>query len=113
MKIANTDEKRNSILVTVASILDDERMIECPKLRVCALKFSEGARARIEKAGGECLTFDQLAKIAPEGKGTFLIRGPRRREALTHFRGIRGVHAKPYICNGNHGKERKYGHREK
>ncbi|PON98218.1 Ribosomal protein [Trema orientale] len=33
--------------------------------------FTETARARIEKAGGECLTFDQLALRAPLGQNTF------------------------------------------
>ena len=36
--------------------------------QVCALKFTETARARIVKAGGECLTFDQLALQAPLGQ---------------------------------------------
>lgn len=69
------------------------------------MKFSEQARKKIEKAGGECLTFDQLAKIAPEGKGTILLRGRRSREALKHFWGLRGWNAKPYIVDGNHGRE--------
>jgi len=77
IKITKKEENRNNILVVVGSVLDDERMYECPKLRVCALKFSEQARKRILKAGGECLTFDQLAKIAPEGKGTWLVRGKK------------------------------------
>lgn len=110
IKITN-QENRSNILVFVGSVLDDERMYECPKLRVCALRFSEQARKRILKAGGECLTFDQLAKISPEGKGTWLLRGKKKREALKHFRGLRGKHAKPYICNDNHGREQKYGHR--
>lgn len=58
VKLADTEEKRNQILVCVSPILDDERLLTIPKLRVCALKFSEQARKRIEKAGGECLTFD-------------------------------------------------------
>ena len=46
-KIANTDEKRSKILVIVGSVLNDERMIVVPKLRVCALKFTDDARSRI------------------------------------------------------------------
>ena len=105
IKITKNSDKRENIIVLVGNVLDDERHLEVPKLRVCALKFSEQARKRILKAGGECLTFDQLAKIAPEGKKTWLVRGKRKREALKHFRGLRGKHAKPYICNGNHGVE--------
>lgn len=88
-------------------------MITLPKLRVCALKFSESARAKIVKAGGECMTFDQLAQTEPKGVNTILLRGQRSREALSHFRGLKGDKAKPYILNNNHrARERKFGHRD-
>jgi large subunit ribosomal protein L18e len=58
VKIADTEEKRLKTLVLAGNVLDDERMFVVPKLKVCALKFSEEARRRIIKAGGECLTFD-------------------------------------------------------
>jgi large subunit ribosomal protein L18e len=35
--------------VLVATVTDDARMFEVPKLRVCALRFTETARARIVK----------------------------------------------------------------
>ena len=114
VKHADTEEKRSKILVLVGNVLDDERMLVVPKMRVCALKFSEDARKRILKAGGEVFTFDQLAKIEPEGKNTILLRGKRSREAIKHFRGLRGDKAKPYILNNNHrARERKFGHRSK
>ncbi|XP_016454707.2 large ribosomal subunit protein eL18y [Nicotiana tabacum] len=68
---------------------------------VTALRFTETARARIEKAGGECLTFDQLALRAPLGQNTVLLRGPKNsREAVKHFGRAPGVphsHTKPYV----------------
>jgi len=42
-------------------------------MKVTALRFTERARARIEKAGGECLTFDQLALRAPLGQNTVFL----------------------------------------
>lgn len=48
-------------------------MHEVPAMKVTALRFTETARARIEKAGGECLTFDQLALRAPLGQNTVII----------------------------------------
>ena len=57
-----------SISAVVGTITDDARMFEVPKLRVCALRFTETARARILKAGGECLTFDQLALQRPRAR---------------------------------------------
>merc|ERR1712151_220036 len=84
-KLANTEEKRNKTLVVVGNVLNDERLITLPKLKVCALKFTTAARERITAAGGECLTFDQLAKIAPKGQNTWLLRAGIRREAKKHF----------------------------
>ena len=56
--------------MVVGNITDDIRVYEVPALKVTALRFTETARARIEKAGGECLTFDQLALRAPLGQNT-------------------------------------------
>ena len=57
-KIANSDEKKSKIIVLVGNVLDDEWMFDLPKLKVCALKFSDSARKRIIKSGGECISFD-------------------------------------------------------
>ena len=40
-------------------------------MSVAALRFTESARARITKAGGKCMTLDQLVMAAPEGKFLF------------------------------------------
>lgn len=40
--------------------------------------MTEGARARILKAGGEVITFDQLALRAPKGNNTVLLQGMNR-----------------------------------
>ena len=117
VKHADTEDKRNKILVVVGKVLNDERLLEMPKLRVCALSFTETARRKIVKAGGECLTFNELVKISPDGKNTILLRGRRSRETLKHFGpapGTPGSHTKPYVLNANHrSKERQYGHRSK
>ena len=76
------------------------RLLECPKLRVAALKFTEKARKRITEAGGKCITFDQLAINRPKGEYVILVRGTRDREAKKHFGpapGVPGSHAKPYV----------------
>ena len=73
-------------IVVVGTITDDNRLLEVPKVTVAALRFTATARARIEKAGGECLTFDQLALRSPTGANTLLLRGPKNsREAVKHF----------------------------
>nr|GEU74422.1 60S ribosomal protein L18-2 [Tanacetum cinerariifolium] len=96
--MAGKDEK---IAVIVGTVTDDVRVPEIPCMKVTALRFTETARARIEKAGGECLTFDQLALRAPLGQNTVLLRGPKNsREAVRHFGKAPGVphsHTKPYV----------------
>ncbi|KAF2307276.1 hypothetical protein GH714_026054 [Hevea brasiliensis] len=86
-----------------------------PELKVTALRFTETARARIEKAGGECLTFDQLALRAPLGQNTVLLRGPKNaREAVKHFGPAPGVphsHTKPYVRSKGRKFERARGRR--
>ncbi|KAL0341692.1 UNVERIFIED_CONTAM: 60S ribosomal protein L18-2 [Sesamum calycinum] len=93
--------KEDKIAVLVGSVTDDTSAHDIPALKVTALRFTETARARIEKAGGECLTFDQLALRAPLGQNTVMLRGSRKaREAVKHFGPAPGVphsHTKPYV----------------
>ena len=82
----NKDVFEGKIRAVVASVTDDNRLYEVPNMSICALRFTATARARIEKAGGECLTFDQLAMRAPTGSNVILLRGPKNaREAVKHF----------------------------
>merc|ERR1719182_495213 len=86
------ENKDGKVACVVGTITDDKRLIEVPKLSVCALRFTEAARARILKAGGECLTFDKLALRSPLGQGTVLLRGPvKAREAERFFGMAPGV----------------------
>jgi len=97
----------NKIAVVVGTVTDDARVLEVPKITLAALRVTETVRARIVKAGGEVITFDQLALRAPEGSNTLLVRGNvNAREAYKHFGapGIKGDHAKPFV--GNKGRRR-------
>ena len=60
-------DNRDKIAVCVSTVTDDNRLLDVPKLTVCALRFTESARARIVKAGGKCLTLDQLVMTTPTG----------------------------------------------
>ena len=99
--IEEEEKKGNEIVfAVVGTVTDDVRLLECPKLRVAALKFTEKARKRITEAGGKCITFDQLAINRPKGEYVILVRGTRDREAKKHFGpapGVPGSHAKPYV----------------
>jgi len=91
----------NRIVAVVGTITNDIRLLNVPEgIRVVALRFTAEARNRITAAKGQCLTFDQLAQIAPTGKNVLLLRGPRDREAKRHFGlypGQRGSHTAPRV----------------
>ena len=78
---------KDKTIVVIGTITDDNRLItNVPKLSIAALRFTATARAKIEAAGGECLTLDQLATRSPTGANTLLLRGPKNaREAVKHF----------------------------
>ncbi len=65
----------DKVAVVVGTVTDDLRLLKVPKIQVCALRVTESARARIVKAGGQILTFDQLALRAPTGANTVLLQG--------------------------------------
>jgi len=77
-----------AVLVVVGTVTDDVRLagFEMPAIKLCALRVTDGARARIIKAGGEVITFDQLALMSPKGEDTLLLRGRKTaRESVKHF----------------------------
>mgnify|MGYP003572541097 CR=1 FL=1 len=105
---SKSDQK---IAVVVGTITDDSRMLDAPKMRVCALRFTATARAKIILAGGECMTFDQLALARPTGSNTVLVRGPKHaREVYKHFFGV-GKTVKPYVRSKGRKFERARGRR--
>merc|ERR1712164_53946 len=99
------NKKEGTMVVVVGTVTDDVRMLEAPKgVRLCALRVTESARARIVNNGGEIFTFDQLAQLYPTGSGCALLRGPRfARESVRHWAGHRGGatghagNAAPYV----------------
>lgn len=103
-----SEKGKNPIAVVIGTVTNDDRKLNIPKLRVCALRVTEKARARILKNGGKIYSFDQLALLAPTGKNTVLMQGARTaREAFTHFGRAPGVphsNTRPYVQS----KGRKY-----
>ncbi|CAH7434580.1 unknown_gene_8381 [Phodopus roborovskii] len=77
----------------VGTVTDDVRILEVPKLKVCALRVSSRA----------------------EGRGTVLLSGPRKgREVYQHFGKAPGTphsHTKPYVCSKCRKFERTRGRR--
>jgi large subunit ribosomal protein L18e len=109
-------DRTDKIAVIVGTITDDVRLDghRIPALRVCALRVTEGARARIVKAGGEVITFDQLALKAPTGAGTILLRARRTARKANRFfgnPGAPGSKTQPRIASKGRKFERARGRR--
>merc|ERR1712037_1049016 len=76
------------IFAIVGTVTDDIRQFDFPKVNICALRFTESARARITSNGGFCTTFDQLALNRPNGENVILLKDPEQEK---HF-SISDVH---------------------
>jgi large subunit ribosomal protein L18e len=50
--------KEGKTAVVVGSILDDERQLTVPGVTLAALRISDSAKERLEKAGGRFITLD-------------------------------------------------------
>jgi len=104
--------REGKIIVAIGTVTDDLRQVEIPKLTIAAMRVTISARERILKAGGEIITFDQLALRAPTGSNTFIMRGSRsHREAIKHFGFGPHKHKKPYVASQGRKFERARGRR--
>lgn len=108
--------REDTTAVIVGTVTDDRRVYQVPKLNVCALRVTDTARARILKAGGEILTFDELITRAPTGSKCTLLRGATKaREAEKHFGsapGTPGSHTKPFVRSKGRKFEKARGRRK-
>ncbi|KAJ2958057.1 hypothetical protein NQZ79_g6287 [Umbelopsis isabellina] len=111
--VRHTNAQEGKTVVVVGTVTDDSRLLEVPKLSVAALRFTQTARARILKAGGEVLTLDQLALRAPTGSNTVILRGAKNaREAVKHFGMGPHQNKKPYVRSKGRKFERARGKRQ-
>ena len=86
-------KKTDKVAVVIGTVTDDIRLDghAFPKLTIAALRFTESARARITKAGGQCLTLDQLAQLRPTGANTVLLRGRKTARTANKYFGTPGA----------------------
>ena len=93
MSISSIAQKldKDKIAVVASTITNDERLLTVPKMTICALHFTETAKARIEKAGGKCMTFDQLLLENPTGKNCQLLQGERKARKEYKYFGAAGL----------------------
>lgn len=66
------ESKSGEVLVVAGKVLSMGEVKS--KFKVAALNFSEKAREKIKKAGGETLSILDAIKLSPEGRGIKIIR---------------------------------------
>ncbi|CAD8171251.1 unnamed protein product [Paramecium octaurelia] len=110
VKLINTAKDKTRTLVVVGTVTDDIRLLNVPKINVCALGFTETARKRILVAGQRTqLLISQHNKIQLvlrinmnfQEQEHFIKRSKSQRNFKTLWRaaGLPGSHAKPYVSN--------------
>lgn len=109
-------ERTGKICVVVGTVTHDTRHFKVPKLTIAAQRFTDEARKTILRAGGECLTLEQLGLRAPKGQNTVLLSGKRTaRKACRYFGpapGVPGSHARPRVISKGRKFERARGRRK-
>lgn len=83
--------KDNKTAVVAATVVNDERDLDIKKMNVVAMKFSATARARIERAGGKCMSFDEMLQQNPTEQGFQLLEGDRKARKQFEYFGAAGL----------------------
>ncbi|CAL6027620.1 Ribosomal_protein L18 [Hexamita inflata] len=93
MSLSNIAQKleEGKIAVIASTITNDERLMTVPKMTIVALHFTATAKARIEKAGGKCMTFDTLLLENPSGKNCQVLQGTRKARKEYRYFGAAGL----------------------
>lgn len=80
--LAGTDK----VAVVVAKVLDDERVLTLPPMKIVALQWSKGVQKKIEACGGSIHTLDQFMRVAGSMDNIKLLKGdPKARKATKFF----------------------------
>jgi large subunit ribosomal protein L18e len=99
---ASLKENNDRIVVLVGDVTDDQRVQVPQGFKICALRVTETLRARIAAAGGQVLTFDQLALQRPRGSNCVLIRGKKTARTANKYFGAAGKpgsHVRPRVIS--------------
>lgn len=85
-KVVEEVAATGKVAVVVAKILDDERVLEIPAVKIVALQWSKTAQQKIEANGGSISTLDQFIRVAGSMDNIHLIKGdPNARKSTKFF----------------------------
>jgi large subunit ribosomal protein L18e len=81
------DGDSDKVAVVVGKVLDDERMVTLPPMRIVALQWSNSVQEKLERGSGSFFTLDQLFKICPDLNNMCLIQGDRMKRKSARYWG--------------------------
>ncbi|EPR78747.1 60S ribosomal protein L18 [Spraguea lophii 42_110] len=92
LKLSNIIEQANGkeIVVFVGKVLDDDKILEIPKITIVALKISKQAKEKLTLNGGEFYTLDKLFYISKDLKDVALVKGDKNNRKCTRYFGASG-----------------------
>ncbi|KAI5149941.1 large subunit ribosomal protein L18e [Enteropsectra breve] len=85
-KIMSELNGSDKVAVVVSKVLDDERLMVLPAMKIVALKWSRSVQQKIEACGGSISTLDQFIKVGGSLENLVLVHGdPNARKASKFF----------------------------
>ncbi|EOB12160.1 60S ribosomal protein L18 [Nosema bombycis CQ1] len=91
VKITEIAEKLNEnsdkIAVVVGKVIDDDRNVEVPAMKIVALKWSKSVQEKVEHFNGSLHTLDQLFKVCSNLDNIVLINGDKMKRKSAKFWG--------------------------
>lgn len=85
-KIVDAVKRTDKVALLVGKVLDDERVMTIPAIKVVALDWSKSVQKKIEACGGNIYTLDQFIKVAGSLDNIVLVKGnPNARLSSKYF----------------------------
>lgn len=91
VKISEIAEKLNGnidkVAVVVGKVIDDDRNVVVPPMKIVALKWSKSAQEKVQHFNGSLSTLDQLFKACSDLDNIILINGDRSKSKSAKYWG--------------------------
>ncbi|WUR03656.1 ribosomal protein eL18 [Vairimorpha necatrix] len=85
--VKSLNEDSDKVAVVVGKVLDDERLVTLPPMRIVALDWSKSVQEKVERSSGKFFTLDQLFKICSDLNNMVLIQGDRMKRKSAKYWG--------------------------
>lgn len=86
-KIVDAVKDSGKVALLVGKVLDDERVMTLPPVKIVALKWSKSVQKKIEANGGSIHTLDQFIKVAGSLDNIELVKGDVNARLATKYFG--------------------------